>query len=569
MLRIFNSGLRTTASVLALSALCSLAFAADPDLREAPSASAGAIRKTTVMVPMRDGVRLATDIYQPESLHGPRPVIFTRGPYGKGGVKSLTKSACSKGYIVVSQDMRGRHDSEGDDDVVFHNDGWGERRDGQDSLDWIAKQTWCDGKIGTYGGSALGITQTMMAPGAPGSLKAQWVLSAFSDMYSQCAYQGGAWRKSLIESWLDATKFDPRSRDTFLNHPRYDAFWAETNAEDQASRVNAPGVFLGGWYDIFLQGTINSFVTIQDRGGPGARGRCRLFVGPIGHGVFTTLRYPANSRFPDEADAFRFFDRHLKGKTDRGDAEKPVHYYVMGDPTDPKAPGNVWRAADRWPPPSRPTPFYLHAANRLSTDRPAGDDDRLSFRYNPTDPVPTLGGQNLGLLVGPADMRPIESRKDVLVFSTNPLTEPVEVSGRVLAKLFILSDCPDTDFTVMLTDVYPDGRSMLVTDGLLRARYRESFEREELLEPSKTYELTVDLWSTSLVFNKGHRIRVLVSSSNAPRFEPNPNTGRLPRADLEHRVATNTVRISAEAPSHILLPIYREPEPNEQKPNTP
>jgi predicted acyl esterase len=349
-------------TTLVLSALCSWASASDSDGPKAPAATAVAIRKTTVMVSMHDGVRLATDVYQLEPRDGPLPVIFTRGPYGKGGAESLSKAACPRGYVVVSQDMRGRHDSDGNDSVAFHNDGWGERRDGQDSLDWIAKQPWCNGRIGTHGGSALGITQTMLAPGAPDSLKAQWVFSAFSDMYSQCAYQGGAWRKSLIEAWLDANGFERKSRDTFLKHPRFDEFWAETNAEAEASRVNAPGVFLGGWYDIFLQGTINSFVTIQDHGGPGARGRCRLFVGPIGHGVFT-------------------------------------------------------------------------------------------------------------------------------------------------------------------------------------------------------YELTVDLWSTSLVFNKGHRIRVLVSSSNAPRFEPNPNTGRLPRADKEQRVATNTVRLSAEAPSHVLLPVYREPGP--------
>ena len=201
--------------------------------------------------------------------------------------------------------MRGRHDSEGDDSVVFHNDGWGKHRDGQDSLDWIAKQPWCNGKIGTHGGSALGITQTMMAP-APDSLKAQWVFSAFSDMYSQCAYQGGAWRKSLVEFWLDANGFDRKSRDTFLNHPRYDEFWAETNAEAHAASVNAPGVYIGGWYDIFLQGTINSFVTIQNRGGPKARGKCFLVIGPIAHGpVKQKVDYPKATQAPINADLLR------------------------------------------------------------------------------------------------------------------------------------------------------------------------------------------------------------------------------------------------------------------------
>ncbi len=170
--------------------------------------------------------------------------------------------------------------------------------------------------------------------------------------------------------------------------------------------------------------------------------------------------------------------------------------------------------------------------------------------------MPTLGGQNLFPPKGPADLRSLESRKDVLVFSTGVLTEPLEVTGRITGDLFVSSDCPDTDFAVFLVDVYPDGRSMLVTDGILRARFRKSFEREEFLEPSQTYELQVDLWSTSLVVNKGHRIRVLVSSSNAPRFDPNPNTGHAFRADQQKRVATNTIHLSAGHASHIVLPVF-------------
>jgi len=235
-------------------------------------ASAAEARKSTVMVPMHDGVHLATDVYQPESSTGPLPVIFMRTPYGKGGGKGISGGACHRSYVLVVQDMRGRYDSEGNDAVVFHNDGWGTRRDGQESLEWIARQPWCNGSIATYGGSALGITQTMMAPGAPAALKAQYVQVAFDDMYSQGTYQGGVWRKSLIEFWLKATKFDPKSLETFLKHPDYDDFWAETNAEAQAPRINAPGIYWGGWYDIFLQGTINSFVSIQNHGGPRARG---------------------------------------------------------------------------------------------------------------------------------------------------------------------------------------------------------------------------------------------------------------------------------------------------------
>jgi uncharacterized protein len=521
--------------------------------------SGAEVRKSTVMVAMHDGVHLATDVYRPESELRPLPVIFMRTPYGKSGGRGFSGNAVHRGYVLVVQDMRGRFDSEGNDSVVFHNDGWGTRRDGQESLEWITRQPWCNGSIATYGGSALGITQTMMAPGAPAALKAQYVQVAADDMYSQATYQGGVWRQSLIEWWLKASKFDPKSFAAFVKHPDYDAFWAETNAEVQAPRIDAPGIYWGGWYDIFLQGTINSFVSIQSHGGPHARGKCRLILGPYAHGPFAGLKYPANSqKQPEAADAIRFFDHHLKGAANGVAEEKPVHYYVMGDPSDPQAAGNFWRSADSWPPPSQLTPFFFHADGRLSTTPPSSTDAKRSFRYDPADPVPTLGGQNLVPPKGPVDLRPIESRKDVLVFTTDVLPQPLEMTGRISAELFISSDSPDTDFTAMLADVYPDGRSMLVTDGILRARFRKSLDREEFIQPSQTYKLSIDLWSTSLAFNKGHRIRVLVSSSNSPRFDPNPNTGHPFRADKQRRVATNTVHLSSGHASHILLPVYHE-----------
>lgn len=519
--------------------------------------------KSTEKVAMHDGVHLATDIYRPKSLKGSLPAIFMRTPYNKDtGAKGLSSAAVNHGYVLVIQDMRGRFASEGNDSIVFHNDGWGSRRDGQESLEWIVRQPWCNGSIATQGGSALGITQTMMAPGAPSSLKAQYVQVAFDDMYSQGTYQGGVWRKSLIEWWLKAAHFDPKSMEAFVRHPDYDAFWAEANAEAQAARIDAPGIYWGGWYDIFCQGTIDSFVSIQEHGGPHARGQCRLILGPYAHGPFDGLKYPASAaQQPQAADAFRFFDYHLKGIDHGVSTEKPVHYYVMGDPESKNAPGNFWRAADSWPPPSQATAYYFHADGRLTATRPSSADAEKTYRYDPKDPVPTLGGQNLVPPKGPVDLRSLESRKDVLVFSTEKLEQPLEVTGRITAELFIKSDCPDTDFTAMLADVYPDGRSMLVTDGILRARFRKSLEHEELLEPGQTYKLSVDLWSTSLIFNKGHRVRVLISSSNSPRFDPNPNTGHPFRADKQTRVATNTVHLSAGHPSHITLPIYRESSP--------
>ncbi len=511
------------------------------------------IQPTLHMVAMRDGKKLATDVYLPPDGQPPYPVILMRTPYGRGGGAGEAQKYCRRGYALVSQDIRGRGESEGHHAIIFHNGGWGKRRDGHDTLLWIASQPWCNGKVATIGGSAVGITQNMLAPGAPDVLKGQVVVVAFSDMYNQAAYQGGVWRKSLLEGWLTLTGMADVNLKTFRDHPNCDEFWAGLNPEAQAHRVNAPGVFIGGWYDIFLQGTINSFVAIHNHGGPDARGRCRLVIGPIAHGDFNELKYPANSKLPPVAEASRLFDSWLKGKDNGAEEDKAVHYYVMGDPTDEDAGGNFWRQADNWPPPAEVTAFYFHPDRRLVRKMPPDRTEALSYRYDPNDPVPTVGGQNLLLPKGPMDQRKIESRPDVLLFTTDVLAKPVEVTGRIYAKLCVSSDCPDTDFTVKLTDVYPDGRSMLVTDGILRASLRNSFERPELLKPDQTYELTVDLWSTSLVFDKGHRIRVAVSSSNSPRFEPNPNTS----GTGTPRIATNTLRVSSERPSHILLPIYR------------
>ncbi|MBS0264715.1 MAG: CocE/NonD family hydrolase [Planctomycetes bacterium] len=508
------------------------------------------------MVPMSDGIELATTVYRPVG-EGPFPTIVSRTPYNKDGLKNEAQLFSRNGYAYVAQDLRGRFKSKGHHAIIFHNDGWNTPHDGHDTLNWIASQPWCNGKIGSTGGSALGVTQNMAAPGAPAALRAQHVAVAFSDMYSQGAYQGGAFRTGLLENWLKATGMTDVNLKTFVAHPHYDDFWKELNAETQASRVNAPGVYVGGWYDIFLQGTINSFNTIQAQGGPAARGRCRLVIAPIGHGTMNELKYPANStQVPACTNNLKWFDYVLKGQENGVQAEKPVHYYVMGDPTDPQAPGNLWRAADAWPPPAETTPFYLHPEGVLSP-KALQSPHSQTYQYDPAHPVPTIGGAELAANIGPRDQRTLETRDDVLVYSTEVLETPLEVTGRIKARLFVSSDCPDTDFTVKLTDVYPDGRSMLVTDGILRARFRESFASEKLLTPDEVVEIEVDLWSTSLVFNKGHRIRVAISSSNAPRFDPNPNTGHPFRADQELRIAKNTVYSSAQRPSRIELPVHR------------
>lgn len=512
----------------------------------------------TSSVEMSDGVKLATDVYLPAQAQPPFSTILLRTPYNKNGNKAIANNVTRLGYAVVVQDMRGRFASQGQHAIIFGNDGLGGvHQDGHETMNWIANQSWSNGKIGTYGGSALGIVQNMAAPHAPATLKGQVVLVAFSDYYSQAAYQGGVWRKELLEGWLKATGMADVNLPTFLEHSTWDDFWKGLSAEAQADKVDAPGLFAGGWYDIFLQGTINSFVEIQSRGGPNAKGKCFLVIAPIAHGAFNEpVEYPNLAKAPINYVApMNLYAHWLKGPQKDVQQLQNVHYYVMGDTTDKAAPGNFWRSADSWPPPATNTAFYFGADHSLKKEPPQ-EAGELTYQYDPESPVPTIGGQNLLITKGPMDQRSVESRPDVLVFTSEPLTAPLEVTGRITAQLFISSDCPDTDFTVKLSDVFPDGKSLLVTDGIRRASLRNSFEKREPLEPGQVYEVEVDLWSTSLIFNQGHRIRVTVSSSNAPRFEPNPNTGEPHFEAGKTRIATNTLHLSDTAPSHIVLPIY-------------
>jgi predicted acyl esterase len=509
-----------------------------------------------VMVPMRDGTRLATDIYLPAGT-GPWPVILYRTPYGTP-VK-VPENQLEKGYAVVRQDFRGRFDSEGEDDMPFIHDGWGKLQDGYDTIEWVASQPWCTGKVGTLGGSAGGITQVMTAGANPPDLVCQTIAVAFGNMYHHAAYPGGAFRVALVEGWLEGNSFSPKVLETIQAHPTYDEYWQSLDVSRRSAEIEAPGFFVGGWYDVFCQGTIDAFRWRQEGGGPHARGNQKLVMGPWVHGRPEKLGEFQNPRqalrSPLEQRQGGWFEYWLKGEKN-GIMDTPaVYYYVMGAFDEPDAPGHEWRTSEVWPVPSTPTEFFLHADGTLDTENSSEEAETRSYEYDPENPVPTLGGCNLILKKGPYDQRPVENRPDVLLYTSDPLEEPLEVTGRIRAHLWASSDCKDTDFTVKLTDVYPDGRSVIVQDGIIRARFRNSFEKPELMEPGEMYRFEADLWSTSLVFNKGHRIRVAVSSSNAPRFEPNPNTGEPFRASDRKVVATNTIYHDGEHASCIVLPV--------------
>lgn len=560
-LRTFATCLVIILATLGLPALRSVPIVAQTSPQAQPAS-----HKKTLMVAMRDGTKLATDIYLPMG-EGPFPVILLRTPYNKNMGAGIGAAGAQRGYAVVVQDTRGRFASEGQN-FPFEGDGWWENRwDGYDTVEWIAAQPWCNGKIGTMGGSALGITQLLLAGTGTSRLACQQIHVGAPSGYHDLAFTGGTLRKAMVETWLTATNHHPDSLKRWVSHPTYDSFWRERDLTHRFKRVNVPALHVGGWYDIFCQGTIDAFNGYQRQGGPKARGRQKLLMGPWTHGIFQDrageLSFPNAKHPPNRVDdMWRWFDHYLKGMDTGIEKEAAVTYYVMGDTTDPSAPGKEWRTADRWPPPgAQMTPFYFHDDRTLSKAKPSTKGKPITFTYDPRNPVPTCGGRQLTLKAGALDQRAIESRPDMLIFTSEPLAEPLEVTGRVRVELWASSDCPDTDFVVKLCDVYPDGRSMNVCEGILRARFREGFHKEKLLEPGKPYRFRIDLWSTSIVFNRGHRLRVQVTSSNAPGWDPNPNTGAPFRADDKMQVARNTVYLDGKRPSHILLPVMTRKSP--------
>ncbi len=507
----------------------------------------------TVLLPMRDGVKLATDLYLP-ATQGSFPVILGRTPYNKATSANFGRDGAQRGYVVVLQDTRGRFGSEGEN-LPFHLD----VSDGADTLAWIAQQPWCNGRIGTWGGSAGAVTQFQLAAAEPANLASQHLVVGAPNLY-EVIYAGGVFRKALIEDWIRVTKFQDDAVARWVAHPTYDRHWRGRDATRHYRAVNAAGLHIGGYWDIFAQSTIDAFVGYQIQGGPGARGKQKLLLGPWTHGVLQDkageLTFPNAKRPPNNVqDHWRWFAATLKGEAN-GVAELPaVTYYVLGDVTDTNAPGNVWRIADAWPPFAvTPTKLHLHADRSLRASRPA-NAAALSYRYDPQNPAPTVGGVQLTIPAGPLDQRTLEARDDVLVFTSEPLDEPVEVTGRVRAKLWVASDAPDTDFFVKLCDVYPDGRSFNLCEGALRTRFRKGPSREVPLKPGRVEAIEVDCWSTSVIFNRGHRLRVQVTSSSSPGYDPNPNTGEPFRASTRTRVATNSVFVDAKHPSHLLLPV--------------
>lgn len=511
----------------------------------------------TLMVPMRDGTPLHTDIYLAKDHQGSSPLILIRSPAGRQTASALMHVNLTKyGYVVAIQSTRSAADEEGKT-LPYLADGWTYQQDGYDTVEWLAKNPICNGKVGTVGSSALGITQLLMAPTAPPSLVCQYIGVAASSLYHQGIFPGGQLLKNQVEGWLGYCAKDPGVFAFVSNQPYHNEFWKSLDTRPMAPHVKVPGLHQGGWYDTFIKGTIEGFVSRQENGGEGAKGTQKLLIGPWDHywpketayGDFTLPE--AGKQIPYPITTVDWFDYHMKGTATGIEQLPAVMYYVMGPFDGAPSSGNVWKTSDKWPVASEPLLLYLTADGALSQNQPSARDT-IYYKVDSANPVPTLGGRNLFLASGPVDQRSIEARDDVKVFTSEPLGQDLEITGELLAKITFESDCCDGDIALRLTDVYPDGRSILIADGLTRTAHATPYDAR-----ITTRQLEVDLWSTSIVIAKGHQIRLSVAGSNFPKYEINRHVGLTGANTPEHKVAQNSIDVGGELPSVLILPVVR------------
>jgi putative CocE/NonD family hydrolase len=530
---------------------------------------------------MRDGVRLSANIFRPAAALR-YPTILLRTPYNKGdSIAGSFQSFVTHGYAVVVQDVRGRYRSEGVFEPINQ-----EIEDGDDTLNWIARQPWSDGNIGMYGGSYLGIAQWKAAMTGNPHLKAIFPYVSGDDDYRDRFYsEGGAMKLGHRLLWLvdnmrargfispDFRKYIetlPVSRadtvatghrldvwQTAAEHPAYDKSWREGSVREHLKDIHIPVYSVGGWYDNYVESDLDAFSILHKQ-----NREDRIMIGPWAHvfsAQFRDVSFGPDSLIPLRPEQLRWFDRWLKHEQ-IPDSGRPVRLFVMGI--------NQWRDEDDWPlARARSAKFYLRSnghANTLDGDgelgaKPEPRSPADTFVYDPRNPAPTMGGavccDPTIFPWGPMDQRRVEKRNDVLVYTSAVLAVDTEVTGPVKVVLFASSSAEDTDFTAKLVDVYPNGEARNLTDGILRARYRESLESPRLLTPGEVYRLTIDVGVTSNVFKAGHRIRLEISSSNFPRFDRNPNTGHAIASARELRRATQTVYHEGDHHSYLLLPV--------------
>lgn len=505
------------------------------------------------MIPMRDGKKLSAYLYTPDGA-GPWPVVFEqryadiRGKATREAAARIAKA----GFVVAMVNYRGTHQSEGAW-VGYRALGWGELKDGYDTCEWLATQSWSTGKVGTFGSSQGGFAQNFLAVTRPPHLACQYMVDTGLSLFQEGYRIGGVTRPERFKS-LEAVCRDPADNRKLLakwaEHPNYDDYWKAEDCSLHFDKMNVPCFTIGSWYDFMNQGSIASFQGRQHKGGENSRGKQQLVIGPWLHGRLNKgakngdLTYPANAAWPEEEHMVKWFNHHLKGEATGVDRDPAVRYYVMGAVGEANALGNVWRTAADFPPKAEAVPFYLHAEGKLSATAPSAEGGGTTFTNDPKAPMKIPGTA----FPGAKDARLFETQAEVRTFTTDVLKEPVEWTGRVRAELTISATTPDTDLLVRLSDVYPDGRSILIADYPMRVRYRDGFDKEALMELGKSYKVAWDVGWVSQVFNAGHRIRVTVAGTGAPLYEPNPQDGK---------VAVVTVHHDKVHPSRILAPVTR------------
>ncbi len=549
------------ASFLCAFVAAALSFAQEPAPREpAPPPT------HEEMVAMRDDVHLGTRIFLPPG-DGPWPVILTRTPYNQESYARRAARYTSVGYAFVTQDFRGRFKSEGAYDP-YQTD----MEDGYDTIEWIATQPWCNGKVGMSGRSAMGIAVNLAAASDPPHLVCGYIVTAPESLFDESYFMGGIFREHFRGNFMRLTGAESQIP-AMKARAVLDEQWKRTDFIHHRANVDIPIYNVGGWYDMFAKGAINNFVALQYFGREGARGNQKLLMETWGHSpIDGELEYPGeaglDAGFNDE---MRWFEYWLKS-VDNGIMKEPAmtYYHMASARKGAASDKNKFFRTNTWPPAARDTRYYLHADGTLSTQRPPEPSASTSYKFDPANPVPTIGGANYNNLpdrfpisVGPVDQRPIKDRADYLRFQTAPLEEDVTIQGKIDFELWAATDGPDTDFMVKLIDVYPDGYEAILLDSPLRARYRDGRRPEDvhMMRPGRPELMVIDLWSLSQTFEKGHRIAVHVTSSNAPRFEVNPNTGEAAgQSAIPPRIATNTIFHENERPSALVLPIAEFPE---------
>ena len=546
------------------------------------------MKRLNVRIPMRDGVRLSANVFLPAD-RARMPAIVERTPYGKGRRSHpFTRRWWTPALPWWPQDVRGRYESEGVFAPLEQ-----EPNDGNDTLNWVARQPWCDGKIGMIGGSYAGIAQWKVALlGNPHLLAIFPVVSGGDDYRDRFYSEGGAMKLGGRLEWMAenlkvsgyqpnfgkfvlhlplrtsdiaATGRPSRMFQEALNHPAFDSFWRAISVRERVQAIRTPVFAVGGWYDNFVESDLDAYSALHK-----ASGLNRIVIGPWAHNMSIPLQvdFGPESKVPVRALQLAWFGHWLMGKDEKALSGPPMKIFVMGS--------NNWREESEWPPAeARPLAFYLVSQGRANTlqgdgglaDKPAERSPRDRFVFDPRDPAPTRGGAvccNPRVLPwGPMDQRPVEQRKDVLVYTTKPLESDLETIGPVQVILYAATSAKDTDFTAKLVDVLPDGNARNLTDGILRLRYRGALNNPQLAKPGEVYRISIDAGVTANAFLKGHRIRVEISSSNFPRFDRNPNTGGRIADETKTVAAAQTVYHDASHPSQLILQVMpleaREP----------